>query len=592
LPALAGAARGAAALCVLLVACGRSPIYPPPIDAAQAAPCDGGAGCDAAPPAACPAPFVACADGCVDPRASRAHCGARGDCAGDNAGAVCGAGEICRGGICAANCQAALVACDGTCVDPTTSAAHCGATGDCLAARAGARCAPNQLCLAGACAPLSCVAPDRICDGACVDPAVDPQHCGGCGRACAAGEACAGGVCVEARRCTSPSSLFQPPAPTSASGLRVWTDDLATDAAGDGFVTWEQWEGGFVSRFDRATKLWSAPTLFSGGGFGRIGVWTGNALVAAGNAAYYFDEGAGAWAAPLVIDPSLYRVAVDGHGNVILAGWDRTALITSTFDPIAGSVSAPDALEMGNVGPDAFALDAAGNLLMVSGAVDDEGRVEALVRFDAAGHATGAGAPFGRFAPPTESGTARFTLVVDGAENAVAAWDDNASLSFPSLPVHPRAQRYTAAASAWADVPLALDDVPLLAAGLPGQALLVWRRSESTGVSLWASGLAPGEGAFADPVLISDRAVQFVSNMAANRGGDAAVASIAVSGGVWLHRFRAADQSWSAPELVFDMSPQEADLGFTFQVAVADGGAAFVAVGSTRWVRVSYCAGD
>ncbi|SEM68733.1 hypothetical protein SAMN05444354_12124 [Stigmatella aurantiaca] len=34
------------------------------------------------------------------------------------------------------------------------------------------------------------------CDGACVSTGSDPKHCGGCGKACAAGEGCEGSVCV------------------------------------------------------------------------------------------------------------------------------------------------------------------------------------------------------------------------------------------------------------------------------------------------------------------------------------------------------------------------------------------------------------
>jgi alpha-tubulin suppressor-like RCC1 family protein len=34
-----------------------------------------------------------------------------------------------------------------------------------------------------------------LCDGACVDPLTSAEHCGWCGRACPGGEACSGGVC-------------------------------------------------------------------------------------------------------------------------------------------------------------------------------------------------------------------------------------------------------------------------------------------------------------------------------------------------------------------------------------------------------------
>jgi hypothetical protein len=34
------------------------------------------------------------------------------------------------------------------------------------------------------------------CGGSCVSTESDPDHCGGCDKACATGEACEGGVCV------------------------------------------------------------------------------------------------------------------------------------------------------------------------------------------------------------------------------------------------------------------------------------------------------------------------------------------------------------------------------------------------------------
>ena len=36
----------------------------------------------------------------------------------------------------------------------------------------------------------------RVCDGLCVDPTTDPEHCGACGTACGAGASCRGAACV------------------------------------------------------------------------------------------------------------------------------------------------------------------------------------------------------------------------------------------------------------------------------------------------------------------------------------------------------------------------------------------------------------
>jgi hypothetical protein len=35
------------------------------------------------------------------------------------------------------------------------------------------------------------------CDGACVNPAADPLHCGGCHVVCGAGQACNDGACTQ-----------------------------------------------------------------------------------------------------------------------------------------------------------------------------------------------------------------------------------------------------------------------------------------------------------------------------------------------------------------------------------------------------------
>jgi predicted small lipoprotein YifL len=45
--------------------------------------------------------------------------------------------------------------------------------------------------------PETCTeAGTELCDGSCVSTGRDPEHCGGCGKACAAGAGCEGGVCI------------------------------------------------------------------------------------------------------------------------------------------------------------------------------------------------------------------------------------------------------------------------------------------------------------------------------------------------------------------------------------------------------------
>jgi hypothetical protein len=43
---------------------------------------------------------------------------------------------------------------------------------------------------------LNCTAPHRACAGRCVDVTNQQEHCGACGRSCAAGEACVQSVCI------------------------------------------------------------------------------------------------------------------------------------------------------------------------------------------------------------------------------------------------------------------------------------------------------------------------------------------------------------------------------------------------------------
>ncbi|KYF94352.1 hypothetical protein BE17_24785 [Sorangium cellulosum] len=149
----------------------------------------------------CTAGLLACDDTCVDPDTDREHCGAKGDCSGDSAGVACAAGEVCNGsGECELSCQSGLLACDGTCVDPDTDRDHCGATGDCTGASAGVACAAGEICNGAGECELSCQSGLLACDGTCVDPDTDRDHCGAtgdctgasAGAACAAGEVCNG----------------------------------------------------------------------------------------------------------------------------------------------------------------------------------------------------------------------------------------------------------------------------------------------------------------------------------------------------------------------------------------------------------------
>lgn len=74
-------------------------------------------------------------------------------------------------------CKAPLVVCDGVCLDPKSDREHCGASGDCRGERVGARCGTGLVCLGGTCVE-PCPAGRIRCNGSCIDPETDSRYCG------------------------------------------------------------------------------------------------------------------------------------------------------------------------------------------------------------------------------------------------------------------------------------------------------------------------------------------------------------------------------------------------------------------------------
>lgn len=74
-------------------------------------------------------------------------------------------------------------------------------------------------------APLSCDAPLRACGTDCADVATDSANCGQCGHACAAGEACAQGLCYVTACASHPCGPRQ-----------ICLDDVCVDSACIGIV--------------------------------------------------------------------------------------------------------------------------------------------------------------------------------------------------------------------------------------------------------------------------------------------------------------------------------------------------------------------
>ncbi len=151
--------------------------------------------------ATCQAGLVECSQACVDPKTSGQHCGATSGCgaSGGSSGTVCPGGQVCTAGTCQTSCLANGVECSGTCIDPLTNPDFCGAKGTCTTTAqdvndsAGSICPSGQVCSAGACA-VSCQPNQVKCSGTCIDPTTSLAHCG------------AKGTCVTANGDTTDSA--------------------------------------------------------------------------------------------------------------------------------------------------------------------------------------------------------------------------------------------------------------------------------------------------------------------------------------------------------------------------------------------------
>jgi len=119
------------------------------------------------------------ADGsCHDTMSDPAHCG--------SCTHACAAGQICAQGTCQAassSCMAPQTLCAGACVD-LNSTAHCGSCDK--------ACVTGQTCTAGTC---QCPGTQTACNGACIDTQSNNDHCGGCSQPCATGATCNAGTC-------------------------------------------------------------------------------------------------------------------------------------------------------------------------------------------------------------------------------------------------------------------------------------------------------------------------------------------------------------------------------------------------------------
>lgn len=92
-------------------------------------------------------------------------------------------------------CLGSQTLCDAQCVDLCCDDSHCGVCG--RACEAGLVCEAGQ-CMtpAEACELEGSMGEATLCEGECVDVDTSVAHCGGCGIACPAGEACVDGSCL------------------------------------------------------------------------------------------------------------------------------------------------------------------------------------------------------------------------------------------------------------------------------------------------------------------------------------------------------------------------------------------------------------
>lgn len=193
-------------------------------------------GCDATyvvPAEGCAGPLEQCEGACIDPREDPENCGA--------CGVTCSARQECAAGACVEPCSRGD-RCGVECVDVMVSRQHCGACND--------PCVRGQECRDGACVSDACAGRcdplTEVCDGdaclcrpgmircgdRCVDPQLDPAHCGGCDIPC---EVCRAGACgtdcegFPSRCVDSCTDTSRDPSNCGECGMRCAADSICVD---------------------------------------------------------------------------------------------------------------------------------------------------------------------------------------------------------------------------------------------------------------------------------------------------------------------------------------------------------------------------
>ena len=146
--------------------------------------------------------MVTCNGTCIDPNTDNAFCGADASCEHYTA---CIDGQTCQNGVCVGNtpvtCNPGMVKCGDNCVNPNTDNNYCGADFNCQNYTA---CGDGQTCQNGRCSgngPADTCDPGLVkCGEDCIDPKTDNSYCGADAdclnyTACVDGQTCQNGLC-------------------------------------------------------------------------------------------------------------------------------------------------------------------------------------------------------------------------------------------------------------------------------------------------------------------------------------------------------------------------------------------------------------
>jgi hypothetical protein len=492
---------------------------------------DGAGPIDAGP--RCPVQQLLCAGLCIDPSTSNGHCGASGDCAGANVGVVCKAGERCTSGACVLSCQQGLIDCAGTCVDPDTSVAYCGATGDCSGANAGQTCPLTTACVAGSCKKLF------LAWGAA--QLIETDNAGGATNAQVAVDTSGNATVVwrqsDGTRDNIWANRYSAPTGSWGKAQLLETDNagyatdpqVAVDASGNATAVWYQYDG---MRNNIWSNRYSATT----------GTWGTAQLIETENLGHAF--------AP--------QVAMDASGNATAVWFQsdgpRNNIWSNRYSATTGSWGKALLIEnaTGNGGTVQVGVDASGNATAVWQQHDGSryniwsNRYNAtttswgqavLIETNNAGNATGP------------------QVAVNASGDATAVWKQHDGSRHNIW-----SNRYSAKTGTWATAQLietnnsghAYDAQVAMDAG--GNATAVWYQSDGTRNNIWSNRYSATTGTWGVAQLIETASGDTrAPQVAVDASGNATAVWDQHDGSrynIWSNRYSAVTGSWGQAELL------------------------------------------